>query len=81
MPLLFSVLQSGLLDREGIESAKKILNIARKGGINLFDNAETYVSDWKIGNRAEILLQNTSRLLRETHEVKRSVFLDKLTRS
>jgi voltage-dependent potassium channel beta subunit len=34
--------KSGLLDREGIESAKKILSVARKGGINLFDNAELY---------------------------------------
>jgi voltage-dependent potassium channel beta subunit len=30
------------LDQEGIEMAKKILTIARNGGINLFDNAETY---------------------------------------
>lgn len=34
--------KDGLLDREGIENAKKILKIARKGGINFFDNAETY---------------------------------------
>lgn len=30
------------MDREGIDNAKKILSIARKGGINFFDNAETY---------------------------------------
>lgn len=30
------------MDREGIESAKEILTIARKGGINFFDNAESY---------------------------------------
>jgi voltage-dependent potassium channel beta subunit len=30
------------LEREGIDNAKKILTIARDGGINLFDNAETY---------------------------------------
>jgi aryl-alcohol dehydrogenase-like predicted oxidoreductase len=34
--------QDGLLEREGIDSAKNILKIARDGGINLFDNAETY---------------------------------------
>lgn len=32
----------GLLDKEGIETAKKIMTIARKGGVNLFDNAEVY---------------------------------------
>lgn len=32
----------GLLDREGIQTAKDILTVARKGGINLFDNAEAY---------------------------------------
>jgi hypothetical protein len=30
--------KSNLLDREGIESAKKIMTVAREGGINLFDN-------------------------------------------
>lgn len=34
--------KSGLLEREGIDTAKSILNVARKGGINLFDNAEAY---------------------------------------
>lgn len=34
--------KDGLLEREGIDKAKSILSIARKGGINLFDNAETY---------------------------------------
>mmetsp|Transcript_24146 Transcript_24146/g.39425 ORF Transcript_24146/g.39425 Transcript_24146/m.39425 type:complete len:361 (-) Transcript_24146:149-1231(-) len=34
--------KDGLLEREGIDNAKKILTIARKGGINFFDNAETY---------------------------------------
>lgn len=30
------------MDKEGIQSAKKILSIARNGGINFFDNAEAY---------------------------------------
>jgi voltage-dependent potassium channel beta subunit len=34
--------KAGLLDKEGIETAKSILGTARKGGINLFDNAEAY---------------------------------------
>jgi voltage-dependent potassium channel beta subunit len=34
--------KAGLLDREGIETAKQILSTARAGGINLFDNAEMY---------------------------------------
>uniref|UniRef100_A0A7S3LB24 NADP-dependent oxidoreductase domain-containing protein n=1 Tax=Amphora coffeiformis TaxID=265554 RepID=A0A7S3LB24_9STRA len=34
--------KSGLLEKEGIDSAKKILTVAREGGINLFDNAEAY---------------------------------------
>lgn len=34
--------KSGLLEKEGIASAKKILSVARQGGINLFDNAEAY---------------------------------------
>lgn len=34
--------KDGLLERDGIDKAKSILSIARKGGINLFDNAETY---------------------------------------
>jgi len=34
--------KDSMLEQEGIESAKKILTIARKGGINFFDNAETY---------------------------------------
>jgi voltage-dependent potassium channel beta subunit len=34
--------KSGLLEKEGIDQAKKILSIARNGGINLFDNAEAY---------------------------------------
>ena len=34
--------KNGLLEREGIDQAKKILTIARNGGINFFDNAETY---------------------------------------
>ncbi|KAG7341726.1 voltage-dependent potassium channel subunit beta [Nitzschia inconspicua] len=34
--------KNGLLEREGIDKAKSILKIARDGGINLFDNAETY---------------------------------------
>jgi voltage-dependent potassium channel beta subunit len=34
--------KEGLTKRQGIEEAKKILTVARQGGINLFDNAETY---------------------------------------
>jgi voltage-dependent potassium channel beta subunit len=34
--------KAGLLDKEGIETAKNILSAARKGGINFFDNAEAY---------------------------------------
>lgn len=34
--------KAGLLDREGIETAKKIMTTARKGGICLWDNAEVY---------------------------------------
>eukprot|EP00934_Nitzschia_sp_Nitz4_P006622 Nitzschia sp. Nitz4//scaffold349_size16934//2084//3225//NITZ4_008845-RA/size16934-snap-gene-0.2-mRNA-1//-1//CDS//3329548698//6612//frame0 len=34
--------KNGLLEREGIDAAKRILTIARKGGINLFDHAEAY---------------------------------------
>jgi voltage-dependent potassium channel beta subunit len=34
--------KAGMLDKEGIETAKQILSSARKGGINLFDNAEAY---------------------------------------
>jgi alkyl sulfatase BDS1-like metallo-beta-lactamase superfamily hydrolase len=30
--------KSGLLDREGVDAAKKIMTVAREGGINLFDN-------------------------------------------
>jgi hypothetical protein len=32
--------KAGLLDKEGIETAKKIMTTARKGGICLWDNAE-----------------------------------------
>ena len=31
-----------LCDQDGIDAAKKIMTLARKGGVNLFDNAETY---------------------------------------
>eukprot|EP00523_Entomoneis_sp_CCMP467_P004889 CAMPEP_0168759388 /NCGR_PEP_ID=MMETSP0724-20121128/22197_1 /TAXON_ID=265536 /ORGANISM="Amphiprora sp., Strain CCMP467" /LENGTH=363 /DNA_ID=CAMNT_0008808309 /DNA_START=101 /DNA_END=1192 /DNA_ORIENTATION=- len=34
--------KDGLHQEEGIEAAKKILRVARKGGINFFDNAEAY---------------------------------------
>jgi len=34
--------KSDLLDQEGIDVAKRILRVARRGGINCFDNAETY---------------------------------------
>jgi voltage-dependent potassium channel beta subunit len=34
--------KAGLLDREGIEAAKRIMRVARTGGVNLFDNAEAY---------------------------------------
>ena len=34
--------KDSLLERDGIDQAKKILKIARNGGINFFDNAETY---------------------------------------
>lgn len=34
--------KDGLLDDQGIELAKNILRVSRKGGVNLFDNAEAY---------------------------------------
>lgn len=34
--------KAGLLEKEGMEQAKSIMTAARKGGVNLFDNAETY---------------------------------------
>jgi voltage-dependent potassium channel beta subunit len=36
--------KEGLTEDEGIEMAKKCLSTARKGGVNLFDNAEVYGS-------------------------------------
>ena len=36
--------KEGLNDEEGIAMAKKCLHTARKGGVNLFDNAEVYGS-------------------------------------
>lgn len=32
----------GLLDRQGINTAKEIMSVARRGGVNFFDNAEAY---------------------------------------
>ena len=34
--------KEGLTDRAGIEMAKRCMTTARQGGVNLFDNAETY---------------------------------------
>ena len=36
--------KDGLKDDEGIQRAKECLTVARKGGVNLFDNAEVYGS-------------------------------------
>ena len=59
--------KSGLLDREGIESAKKILSIARKGGVNLFDNAETYGNP--VGEAERIFGQAYKELQSEDSEL------------
>lgn len=59
--------KAGLLDREGIESAKKILSIARKGGINLFDNAETYGNP--VGEAERIFGQAYKELATEEPEL------------
>ena len=34
--------KDGLMNQDGVDMAKRCLNTARKAGINLFDNAETY---------------------------------------
>jgi aryl-alcohol dehydrogenase-like predicted oxidoreductase len=39
--------KDSLLDREGIETAKKMLSAARSGGINLFDNAGSRKYLWR----------------------------------
>jgi hypothetical protein len=45
--------KSGLLDREGIDAAKRIMTVAREGGINLFDN---------VGARSCLLLPRNKQL-------------------
>lgn len=59
--------KDGLLDREGIESAKKILSVARKGGINLFDNAEVYGNP--VGEAERIFGEAYSELQTEDPEL------------
>ncbi len=51
--------KADMMDQEGINKAKDILRIARKGGINLFDNAEAYGS-----GRAETIMGEAIQQLR-----------------
>jgi voltage-dependent potassium channel beta subunit len=52
--------KDGLKDKEGIETAKNCLRVARASGINLFDNAEVY------GNGdAEMIMGEAIKQLRE----------------
>jgi len=55
--------KEGLCDQEGIEKAKACLRVARKGGVNLFDNAEVYGTPR--GAAEEIMGEAISQLQQE----------------
>ena len=55
------------MDRDGIANAKKILSIARKGGINFFDNAEVYGNP--VGEAERIFGEAYKELLAEDPEL------------
>jgi len=58
--------KDGLLSKEGIAQAKEILKVARKGGVNLFDNAETYGNP--TGEAERIMGQALKELVEEDPE-------------
>jgi len=41
--------KDGMHEREGIDAAKKLMKVARDGGVNLFDNAEAWKSNRRSG--------------------------------
>lgn len=51
-----------LMDQEGIDMAKNCMSVARKAGVNLFDNAETYGEP--VG-AAEVIMGEALKQLRE----------------
>ena len=55
--------KEGLTGGEGVEVAKACMSLARKNGINLFDNAETYGNPM---GAAEIVMGEAMAQLRET---------------
>lgn len=55
--------KEGLTDREGIDMAKRCLKVARRAGVNLFDNAETYGSPQ--GEAERVMGEAISELMAE----------------
>jgi voltage-dependent potassium channel beta subunit len=58
--------KEGLTGEEGIEMAKRCMSVARRGGVNLFDNAETY--GVPVGEAERVMGEALTRLQDEDAE-------------
>jgi voltage-dependent potassium channel beta subunit len=59
--------KEGLTEEEGVAMAKRCMSVARKSGINLFDNAETYGSP--MGAAEEVMGEAMAQLRAEEPEL------------
>ena len=59
--------KDGLTEDDGVAMAKKCMSVARKSGINLFDNAETYGNP--MGAAEEVMGEAMSQLRDEDPDI------------